>query len=184
MTSTTASIRAASPGHGGGGAVRDGATRDGATRDGATRDPQHGDDGHGEGGLGLDLALEAVGDRWTLRIIDTLATGPRRFGELADQLAGISPNILTARLRQLERAGLLTAMPYSRRPLRLAYSLTDTGLQLRGAIALLAAWGARHRGVPGGPRHRDCGTELEAALFCPTCERSIGSPTEDNLHWL
>ncbi len=100
------------------------------------------------------------------------------------QLGGISPNILTARLRQLERDGLLIAVPYSRRPLRLTYSLTDTALQLRGAIALLAAWGARHRGSPAGPRHRDCGTELEATLFCPTCERSVESPTEDNLRWL
>ncbi len=139
---------------------------------------------HPEGQTGLDRALEAVGDRWTLRIIDALAAGPQRFGELADHLPGISPNILTGRLRQLERHGLLSAAPYRSRPLRLAYSLTDSGLQLRGAIALLAAWGARQRGQPEGPRHRDCGTELEATLFCPTCERSIELPTEDNLHWL
>ncbi|MFN0030230.1 MAG: winged helix-turn-helix transcriptional regulator [Acidimicrobiales bacterium] len=135
-------------------------------------------------GDGLDRALAAVGDRWTLRIVHSLAAGPCRFGELAEQLEGISPNILTGRLRQLERDGLLAAAPYSQRPLRLAYSLTDAGLQLQGAIALLAAWGARQRGQADGPRHRDCGTELEATLFCPTCERSIESPTEENLHWL
>ncbi len=138
----------------------------------------------GQGREGLDQALAAVGDRWTLQIIDTLASGPRRFGELANQLGAISPNILTGRLRQLQRDGLLVAVPYSRRPLRLAYSLTDTGLQLRGAIALLAAWGARHGGQDSGPRHRECGTELETTLFCPTCERSVESPTEDNLRWL
>ncbi|MGZ4763206.1 MAG: winged helix-turn-helix transcriptional regulator, partial [Ilumatobacteraceae bacterium] len=95
---------------------------------------------------GLVHALSLIGDRWALQVVAGLIDGPKRFGELADTLTGIAPNVLTSRLRQLERDGLVVATPYSRRPVRLAYALSDTGRELRGAIALLSAWGARQTG--------------------------------------
>ena len=49
----------------------------------------------------LAHALDVLGDRWTLRVVDALLDGPRRFGELAGNVDGIAPNVLTARLRQL-----------------------------------------------------------------------------------
>src|SRR6516162_8313553 len=63
-------------------------------------------------------ALAAVGDRWTLLVIAALLDGPRRFGDLQDEVAGIAPNVLTQRLRQLERNALVVARPYSERPPR------------------------------------------------------------------
>lgn len=119
-----------------------------------------------------------------MRIIACLEPGPKRFGEIERDLPGISPNILTTRLRSLNREGLIIAVPYSRRPLRMSYVLSESGLALGGAIALLAAWGARRGGQPERARHRSCGTTLEATLFCPTCERSVESLSEDNLRWL
>jgi len=110
--------------------------------------------------------------------------GPQRFGELAASLRGIAPNVLTARLRQLERAGLVVATPYSRRPVRLAYALTDAGRELSDAIALLTAWGARQGGGAEGPVHGVCGTALETRLYCPTCERAVDAAAAETLSWL
>ena len=135
----------------------------------------------------LAEALGVIGDRWALQLVAGLLDGPKRFGELTEALPGIAPNILTARLRQLERHGLLAATPYSQRPVRHAYALTDTGRELGDAIALLAAWGGRRSGDSLdhlGPVHGACGTPLEARLYCPTCERAADESDADPVHWL
>src|ERR1700735_3941704 len=69
-------------------------------------------------------ALAAVGDRWTLLLVAALLDGPRRFGELQAEVDGIAPNVLTQRLRALERGALVVARPYSERPPRFVYELT------------------------------------------------------------
>ncbi len=125
---------------------------------------------------GLDAALERIGDRWSLLIVDALIAGPQRFGELAEALP-IAPNVLTARLRRLERAGLVHSRPYQRRPLRVEYALSETGQTLADALALLAGWGAALEGATdphGAPTHDLCGTPLELVWWCPTCERMVG----------
>src|SRR3712207_1881650 len=91
----------------------------------------------------LDSALARVGDRWSFLIIEALLDGPRKFNELVGDVAGIAPNILTDRLRRLEREGVLVSRTYSDRPPRAAYSLTDDGHELAGVLRLLAAWGSR-----------------------------------------
>src|ERR671911_845455 len=93
----------------------------------------------------LAAALEAVGDRWTLLLVEALLDGPRRFGDLQEALEGIAPNVLTQRLRRLEGEGLVVAQPYSQRPPRFVYELSAAGNELAGALRLLAHWGARHR---------------------------------------
>jgi DNA-binding HxlR family transcriptional regulator len=131
----------------------------------------------------LARALAIVGDRWTLQIVTALFDGPKRFGEIAEAVPAIAPNILTGRLRQLVQERLVAATPYSTRPLRLAYALTGSGRELEGAIALLDAWGAHLAGGTGGPAHAVCGTPMEARLYCPTCERTVDDPEADTLHW-
>ena len=124
---------------------------------------------------GLEIALERVGDRWSLLIVDALLEGPRRFGALRERLPGIAPNILAARLRRLEREQLVVAAPYSTRPPRMDYALTGDGRDLASALRLLADWGARRTG--GEPlRHDRCGTPIEARWFCPTCGVAVGDP--------
>jgi DNA-binding HxlR family transcriptional regulator len=115
-------------------------------------------------------AVARVGDRWTLLVVDALQRGPLRFGELADQVAGIAPNILSQRLRHLEREALVVARPYSERPRRFSYELTESGRELAGALRLLADWGAQQSASDDDvPRHGRCGTPLEVRLHCPTC---------------
>ena len=132
----------------------------------------------------LAHALSVIGDRWALQIVSGLLDGPRRFGELAENLAGIAPNVLTSRLRQLERDGVVVAAPYSRRPMRLAYALSDMGRELGDAISLLSAWGARQTGDIEGPVHEACGTALETRLYCPTCEQPADDPNVESLSWV
>ena len=120
----------------------------------------------------LSEALATVGDRWTLMVVAALLDGPRRFGELQAQIGGIAPNVLSQRLRHLERHALVVARPYSRRPPRFTYELTAAGRELAGVLRLLADWGARY--ADGGlPRHAACGTPVEAVWWCATCERPL-----------
>jgi DNA-binding HxlR family transcriptional regulator len=126
----------------------------------------------------LSEALARVGDRWTLLVVEALLDGPRRFNDLLDQLPGIAANILSERLKRLERDGLLVARPYSERPPRAAYQLTAEGRELAGALRLLAYWGAGHTDPAQAPRHAACGTVIEARWYCPTCDRLVADEPE------
>lgn len=121
----------------------------------------------------LAEALARVGDRWTLQVVEALLAGPRRFNDLLGQIPGIAPNILSERLRRLDREALLVARPYSDRPPRATYQLTAEGKELAGALRLLAHWGARHGDPAETPRHFACGTPIEARWYCPTCDRLV-----------
>ena len=126
-----------------------------------------------DGSSPLAEALARVGDRWTLLVVEALLDGPRRFNDLLGQLPGIAANILSERLKRLEREGLLVARPYSDRPPRAAYQLTAEGRELAGALRLLAYWGAGHADPAQAPRHDACGTPVEARWYCPTCDRLV-----------
>src|SRR4249920_695594 len=126
----------------------------------------------------LHAALARVGDRWTLLVVSALMDGPRRFNDLAGEVGGIAPNILSDRLRHLEREGLVVARPYSVRPRRHVYELTAAGLELAGALRLLAEWGGRHGGGGDPLRHAACGSPVEARWYCPSCQRVVDEPEE------
>ncbi|HZU59456.1 MAG TPA: helix-turn-helix domain-containing protein [Solirubrobacteraceae bacterium] len=132
----------------------------------------------------LAAALSAVGDRWTLLVINALLQGSRRFGELQQEIPGIAPNILTQRLRRLEQDALVVACPYSTRPLRVSYELSAAGAELAGALRLLAGWGARNLAGASSPRHSACGTPMEARWWCPTCQETAGDEAGEDLHFL
>jgi DNA-binding HxlR family transcriptional regulator len=121
----------------------------------------------------LAAALERVGDRWSLLLVEALLPGPRRFGELEEAVSGIAPNILADRLRRLESERIVSATPYSERPPRFAYALTDEGAELAGALRLLADWGSRVSRESEPLRHAACGTPVEARWYCPTCDRPV-----------
>ena len=132
----------------------------------------------------LDEAVARVGDRWTLLLVQALLEGPRRFNDLAAALPGIAPNVLSQRLKHLEREAVVVGQPYSRRPLRVAYELTAAGRELAGALRLLAQWGANRSGDADGPRHVACGTPVEARWYCPTCARTVDDDDAADLRYL
>jgi len=121
----------------------------------------------------LAAALERVGDRWSLLLVEALLPGPRRFNELSEAVTGIAPNILADRLRRLESERVVSATPYSERPPRFAYALTAEGAELAGALRLLADWGSRVSRESEPLRHAACGTPVEARWYCPTCDRPV-----------
>jgi DNA-binding HxlR family transcriptional regulator len=124
----------------------------------------------------LSGALARVGDRWSLLIVESLLDGPRRFAELQDAVPGIATNVLAQRLRRLESDGVLIARPYSRRPMRYSYALTEAGRDLAGAARLLAQWSVDHGGGEADtPAHQTCGSALVARWWCPTCDQPADS---------
>jgi len=125
-----------------------------------------------DGRTPLERAVARVGDRWSLLVVSALLGGGRRFGELQDALGSIAPNVLSQRLKHLEREGVVVAEAYSSRPPRFAYRLTASGRELAGALRLLAEWGSSGDGT-GGVRHLACGTPMEARWWCPTCALSV-----------
>lgn len=92
-------------------------------------------------------ALDIAGDKWTLLVVRDLLRGRNTYGALADSPEGIPTNILADRLRRMEEAGLIAAVPYQRRPVRYAYSLTEKGQGLSEVLTAVARWGHRH--IPG-----------------------------------
>ncbi len=132
----------------------------------------------------LAAALERVGDRWSLLLIEALLGGSRRFGELSESISGLAPNILSERLKRLEGERIVRATPYSERPPRFTYALTDEGLELAGVLRLLADWGSRGSASAEPMRHALCGTPVEARLWCPTCARAVDQPEADELRFV
>src|SRR6187455_1713033 len=132
----------------------------------------------------LEAALDRVGDRWSLLLVEALLDGPQRFGALSEAIAGIAPNILTDRLRRLERERIVVATPYQQRPPRMSYALTAAGQDLASALRVLADWGARGTPDAEPTRHGRCGTPLETRWFCPTCETVVDRPDADEARTL
>jgi len=90
-------------------------------------------------------AIELIGKRWTGAIVFALTEGPLRFGELGKAVPGLSDRLLSRRLRELEREGLVERRVEEGSPVRVTYSLTEAGAELGPAIAELKSWARRWR---------------------------------------
>jgi DNA-binding HxlR family transcriptional regulator len=86
-------------------------------------------------------SLDILGDRWTLLVIRDLFAGKSRFGEFLTSPEHIPTNILSERLKRLERSGLISSAPYSAHPPRVAYQLTPRGRDLGPVVDAIAVWG-------------------------------------------
>ena len=93
-------------------------------------------------------ALGLIGERWALLIVLELIGGPKRYTDLAANLPGIGTNILAARLKELERHGVVTKRRLPPPAASQVYELTPYGLGLKGAVRELALWGLRSLGPP------------------------------------
>ena len=86
------------------------------------------------------LALDRIADKWTVLIVGCLATGTHRFGELRREIDGISPKVLTQKLRELERDGAVMRKVYASVPPKVEYSLTPLGQTLIGLLDAIRVW--------------------------------------------
>jgi DNA-binding HxlR family transcriptional regulator len=92
-------------------------------------------------------ALDLIGERWTLLVLrDLVHLGPRRFSDLRDGLPGIGANLLTQRLRRLEREGLILRRRLPPPAGGVVYELTELGSALEPTIIELGRWGGRFMG--------------------------------------
>lgn len=132
----------------------------------------------------LEWALAQVGDRWSLLVVHALLDGAKRFGEVSEALPGIAPNVLSQRLKHLERTGIVVREAYSSRPPRSAYGLTAAGRGLAGVLHTLAEWGSTRGGEGQGVDHVACGTAMETRWWCPTCDRTVEENDDEELHFL
>ena len=96
---------------------------------------------------GLAHALELIGERWGMLVLRELAYGPRRFSELKADLPGISANVLSQRLAELERRGIVRKTRLPPPASAQVYEATKWGLEAAPLIARLGRWAAR------SPRH-------------------------------
>ncbi len=97
---------------------------------------------------GIAHALDLIGERWALLVVRELMLGGKRFGDLKADLPGISANVLTHRLAELERAGLLARRKLPKPAAVWVYELTDWARELEPVMQLLGRWAARD------PNHR------------------------------
>ena len=89
--------------------------------------------------------LDVIGERWSMLILrDLMIEGPRKFHELERAFHGASPSTLSARLKTLEDAGIITRRFYEQHPPRAEYLLTAKGESLRPAFAALRDWGLKN----------------------------------------
>jgi DNA-binding HxlR family transcriptional regulator len=97
---------------------------------------------------GFARALEVVGERWALLVIRDLTVGPKRFTDLRRGLPGIPTNILAARLKELELAGVVRRRVLPRPAASVVYELTEYGAELDEVVLRLGLWGSKMLGEP------------------------------------
>lgn len=103
----------------------------------------------GDGACPATAALELLGRKWTGFILWALLEGPRRYTEILHAVPGITDRVLSVRLKELERAGIVTRRQYAEIPARVEYSLTPRGRDLAPIIAEMARWSERWGGRGG-----------------------------------
>ncbi len=101
-------------------------------------------------------ALDLVGERWALLVVRELLLGPKRFTDLRAGIPKASPNVLSQRLRELERAGVVRRRKLPPPAASRVYELTEWGMELEPVVVSLGRWGARS---PSKPRDAELGVD-------------------------
>jgi DNA-binding HxlR family transcriptional regulator len=96
-------------------------------------------------GCPVNISLEVFGDRWSLLIVrDLMVRGFRTFQDFVESGEGIATNILSDRLKRLQKTGIVTGERDARDGRRVNYRLTEKGIDLAPVMLELLIWGARH----------------------------------------
>ncbi len=115
-------------------------------------------------------SADIICDRWSISLIAAEFMGARRFNEFVD-LIGVTGGLLTARLRRLEQDGILLQTPYSRRPPRNEYWLTNMGRAFFSVLVEMVRWEQSWSPNPDSPMLRTVHTRAPKALLdCVRCE--------------
>jgi DNA-binding HxlR family transcriptional regulator len=89
--------------------------------------------------------LNVIGDRWAILVLrDLFLQGPRRFQDFERSLKGITPGVLSKRLKEFEAHGVIEGCLYAEHPPRHEYTLTEKGRELRPVLGAMKSWGERY----------------------------------------
>lgn len=119
---------------------------------------------------GIARSLEVIGERWALLVVRELVFGPKRFTDLRNGLNGISQNVLSQRLRDLEAAGVVRRTLLGPPASTQAYELTPAGQALEPVLIAMSRWGARTPVEPGTRMSDDAFALALKALFVPSVD--------------
>ncbi|GAA3440078.1 winged helix-turn-helix transcriptional regulator [Kutzneria kofuensis] len=128
-------------------------------------------------------ALDLVGERWALLVVRELLLGPKRFTDLRVGLPGISPNVLSQRLRELEQVGVVKRGRLTPPAAASVYELTEWGHELERVILALGRWACRSPMMA----HDAASAPTRWCWRCATCSipaRPGGSPSPSRLCWV
>lgn len=124
----------------------------------------------------LDHVAQITGDRWASLVLRSIFTGLRKFDEICEDTA-IATNILSERLNWLCQIGMLEMHPYSTRPNRYEYRLTEKAIDYYPILLMLLQWGDTYYVSPEGPplllTHKPCGHELTPVVVCSHCREPV-----------
>ncbi|HEX6116974.1 MAG TPA: helix-turn-helix domain-containing protein [Solirubrobacterales bacterium] len=127
-------------------------------------------------------SMGVAGEPWTPLVIRDVYIGINRFDDLQRDL-GISRKVLAERLRHLVDAGLLERRPYSERPPRDEYALTEMGQEFMDVLMAMVRWGDRWTAGDAGPpvlyRHHACGKIAHVEPVCSECGEPMHSTDVD-----
>lgn len=98
-----------------------------------------------EATLALRDAIELLGGKWKLLILQNLSYGNKRFKDLQDEVVGISPKVLSKELQELEQNLLITRTVHNTKPVTVSYALTKHAYETQTVFNALLEFGARHR---------------------------------------
>jgi DNA-binding HxlR family transcriptional regulator len=99
--------------------------------------------------------LNVIGERWVMLIVrDLFRKGPLRFQDFERSIQGLTPSVLSARLKALESNGIIESRLYAEHPPRPEYRLTEMGLALQPVLKAMKDWGERFTsGAAEAPPH-------------------------------
>jgi DNA-binding HxlR family transcriptional regulator len=131
----------------------------------------------------IDAAMKLIGEKWALLALREIALGQHRFDDIASN-TGAPRDILAARLKSLEAAGVVRRKLYQERPPRHEYHLAKAGEQLFGVLHAIRDWGDRF--VRDDPKNivtfrHSCGAKLRLKMCCAACSEviALGNVTGD-----
>jgi DNA-binding HxlR family transcriptional regulator/putative sterol carrier protein len=126
-------------------------------------------------GCAIARALDVTGERWALLVVRELLLGPRRYTDLRGGLPNASPNVLSERLRELERAGVVRRRKLPPPAASRVYELTEWGLELEEVVTSLGHWAARSPTPPGDAPIASAASIILAlrARFDPTAAQGL-----------
>ncbi len=97
-----------------------------------------------------EIVFDVIGDRWKVKIVESLLQGTQRFGELKKSVGNITQKVLTSNLRKLEEHGVLIRKVYAQIPPKVEYRLTALGKKLKPMIDSMIDWGMEYTSKMGG----------------------------------